>query len=187
MVPVLALWLPIIVSAVAVFVLSSIVHMALGYHASDYQPLPAEDDIMAALRQHRIQPGNYVMPHASSMAAMKEPDYVEKRGQGPVGFLTVVPSGPNSMSRELVTWFVYCIIVGIFAAYMAGRALEPGAEFAAAFRFAGATAFIAYGIGTWQNAIWSGQKWSTALKNTFDGLLYGLATGAVFGWLWPGM
>jgi hypothetical protein len=161
--------------------------MVLGYHASDHQPLPDEDAIMSALSAHNIPAGNYVMPHASTPAAMKEPDYIAKRDRGPVGFLIVRPAGQTGMGKELGVWFVFCIVVGVFAAYISGRALGPGAGFSEAMRFAGATAFVAYALGTWQEAIWMGRKWSTALKNTFDGLLYGLATGAVFGWLWPGM
>lgn len=186
MVPVLSLWLPILVSAALVFVVSTLIHTVLRYHWNDWAALPAEDDVMAALRPHRIPPGTYAMPHASSIAAMKEPAYAEKREQGPVAFLTVLPGGRTGMGRELGAWFVYAVVVGIFAAYIAGRALGPGAGYGDAFRFAGATAFIGYGLGTWQETIWFGQKWSTAAKNTLDGLIYGLLTGGVFGWLWPG-
>lgn len=186
MVPVLSLWLPILVSAALVFVVSAVIHMVLRYHASDLQALPAEDEIMPALRRHQIPPGNYVMPHARSAAAMKEPAYIEKREQGPVAFIRVMPSGQARMGKQLTTWFVYAVVVGILAAYIAGRALGPGAGYGDVFRFAGATAFIAYAMGTWQDSIWYGLKWSTAAKNTLDGLIYGLLTGGVFGWLWPG-
>jgi hypothetical protein len=186
MVPVLSLWLPILVSAVLVFVLSSLIHMVLSYHKSDMAALPAEEEIMTALRRHDLAPGAYVMPHARSMEEMKDPAYIERRTQGPVGFLTILPSGKPDMTRELGAWFVYSLVVGVLAAYIAGRALGPAADYGSVFRFAGATAFIAYGLGTWQDSIWYGQKWSTAAKNTLDGLIYGLATGGVFGWLWPG-
>lgn len=186
MVPILSLWLPILVSAALVFVVSALLHTVLRYHASDLAALPAEDEIMTALARHDIQPGAYVMPHAPSSAAMKEPAYREKRERGPVAFLTVLPSGDTGMGRQLTTWFVYCVVVGALVAYVAGRAIGPGAAYGDAFRFAGTTAFIAYALGTWQDTIWFGQKWSTAAKNTLDGLIYGLLTGGVFGWLWPG-
>ena len=35
-----ALWLPILLSAVIVFVVSSILHMALPFHKNDYRQLP---------------------------------------------------------------------------------------------------------------------------------------------------
>lgn len=186
MVPVLSLWLPILVSAALVFVVSSLVHMVLRYHATDFAAVPEEDEIMSALRRHGLGPGNYITPHAASPSAMKEPAYVAKRDQGPVALIRVLPPGQSNMTRQLVTWFVYAVVVGIFAAYISGRALAPGAHYLEVFRFAGATAFIAYALGTWQESIWYGQKWSTAAKNTLDGLIYGLITGGVFGWLWPG-
>lgn len=186
MVPVLSLWLPILVAAAVVFITSTLIHTVLRYHATDMAALPAEDEIMATLRPHAIPPGTYAMPHASSMGAMQDPAYLEKRERGPVAFLTVLPSGRTGMGRQLTAWFIYSTVVGILAAYIAGRALGPGADYGDVFRFAGTTAFIAYALGTWQDSIWFGQKWSTAAKNTLDGLIYGLLTGGVFGWLWPG-
>ena len=68
MVSLLSLWLPIVLSAVIVFLASSIIHMALGYHANDFQPLAKEDEVAAALRAFDIPPGDYAMPRATSMA-----------------------------------------------------------------------------------------------------------------------
>ena len=44
------LWLPVLLSAVIVFFASSIIHMVLPYHRSDYKKLPDEDNVRAALR-----------------------------------------------------------------------------------------------------------------------------------------
>ena len=57
-------------------------------------------------------------------------------------------------------------------------------QYLAVFRVAGTTAFIAYAAGFWQQSIWYNRPWSTTLKLTFDGLIYGLLTGGAFGWLW---
>jgi hypothetical protein len=105
--------------------------------------------------------------------------------KGPVIIATVVANGPPSMAGSLFQWFLYAVVVSVFAAYIAGRALQPGAHYLAVFRFAGATAFFAYSIGLWQNSIWYKRKWSTTIKSTIDGLIYGLLTGGTFGWLWP--
>jgi len=64
-------------------------------------------------------------------------------------------------------------------------ALGPGEDYLAVFRFTGATAFVGYTLALWQNSIWFKRKWSTNLKNTFDGLIYALFTAGTFGWLWP--
>jgi len=48
MVSITALWLPILLSAVIVFVASSIIHMLLPIHKSDYRKLPDEEKVMDA-------------------------------------------------------------------------------------------------------------------------------------------
>ena len=185
MVPVLSLWLPIILSAVAVFLLSSVIHMLFGYHHNDYGTLPDEAGVMDALRPFNLPPGNYAMPHARDTKDMNSPEYKAKYAKGPVGFLTVLRGGSMAMGKELVQWFCYTLVVGIFAAYIAGRALGPGADYLEAFRFAGATAFIGYALALWQNTIWYKINWTTTLKQTFDALIYALFTGGIFGSLWP--
>ena len=186
MVTVLSLWLPIVVAAVLVFVASSVIHMFLGYHAGDYTPLPGEESVGAAIRAANVPPGDYAMPYAGSMKAMGSPEFMEKMNAGPVATLTVRRSGPANMGRQLGLWFLFIVVVTIFAAYLASRAVGPGAAYGEVFRFAGTTAFAAYALGTWSESIWYGRKWSTTLKNTLDGLIYALLTGGVFGWMWPG-
>jgi hypothetical protein len=184
MVTITSLWLPILVSAVVVFLLSSIIHMLLGYHNNDYKKVPNEDDVMDALRKFDIPPGEYSMPRAKSMKDMGTDEYKAKQNKGPVAMMTVLPNGEQSMSKNLILWFVYSVVVSVMAAYVAGRVLGPDAYYLEVFRFVGTTAFIAYAVGGWQNSIWWGQSWKTTALNTFDGLLYALFTAGVFGWLW---
>jgi hypothetical protein len=185
MVPLTSLWLPVLLSAVFVFVASSILHMVLPVHKGDYRKLPAEDAVMDALRKFQIPPGDYLVPCVGSPKELNSPAFVEKMTKGPVAVMTVRPNGRPSMSGPLAQWFVYSVVVSIFAGYVAGRALGPGAHYLAVFRFAGATAFIAYSVGLWQNSIWYGRSWLTTAKSTFDGLLYAALTAGTFGWLWP--
>jgi hypothetical protein len=185
MVPIVSLWLPILLSGVIVFVASSILHMLLPVHQSDYRKLPSEDAVMEALRKFDIPPGDYVVPRPDSPKEISSPGFIEKMTKGPVAMMTVMRSGRPSMAGPLSQWFVYCVVVSIFAAYIAGRALGPGARYLAVFRFAGCTAFIGYALALWQNTIWFRRNWLTTLKSTIDGLIYGLLTAGVFGWLWP--
>ena len=185
MITIAALWMPILASAVIVFIASSIVHMAPLWHRSDCPPIPDQDRVMDALRPFGLKPGEYMLPRAADMKAMKSPEFEEKLKRGPVIYMTVMPSGPMSMSRNLVQWFIYTVIVGVFAAYVAGRVLSPDAEYLQVFRVAGTTAFIAYAVGLWQQSIWYSRPWSTTIKLTADGLIYALLTGGTFGWLWP--
>jgi hypothetical protein len=180
-----ALWLPILLSSVIVFVVSSVIHTMLPWHKSDYPKLPNEDRVLEALRPLAIPPGDYMAPRASSMQEMRSPELAEKRKKGPVLMLTVMPSGEVSMAKPLALWFVYSAVVGFFAAYIAGRALPAGAEYLRVFQLVGATSFIAYAAGLWQMSIWYNRAWSTTIKATVDGLIYALLTAGTFGWLWP--
>lgn len=188
MVSLMSLWLPILLSAVVVFLVSAVIHMVLTYHRSDVERLPGEDEVMAALRAVAAPPGDYVVPYAGSPAAMKDPAYMEKVKQGPVAFFTVYPPAPSgqlAMGAQLTQWFVYCLIVGLFAAYIASRALAPGAPGGEVLRFAATTAFAGYALALLQSSIWWKRKWSMTIKCVFDGLIYALLTGAIFAWMWP--
>lgn len=180
-----ALWLPILLSAIAVFLASSLIHMMLPWHKSDYPKLPNEEAFRDAVRPMAIPPGDYVVPRASSMDDMRSPSFMEKMTQGPVIMMTVLRSGPPSMSSNLILWFLYSIVIGVFAAYVSGRALGPGAAYLAVFRFAGVTAFLGYAAALWQFSIWYHRSWLTTFKSTIDGLLYACLTAGFFGWLWP--
>ncbi len=180
-----ALWLPILLSAVFVFVASSLIHMASPWHKSDYPKMPNEDRVMDALRPLAIPPGDYFVPRPSGRDEMRSPAFAEKMKKGPVIVMTVIPSGPTSMARNLVLWFLYTAVVGLFAAYISGRALPPGTPYLRVFRFAGATAFIGYSAALWQMSIWYRRAWTTTIKATVDGLIYALLTAGTFGWLWP--
>jgi len=173
-----------LLSAVIVFVASSIIHMVLPYHRSDYQKLPDEDKLLATLRAAGLKRGLYVFPYCTPKE-MKSPAVIEKYRQGPVGMMTVFPSGPPAMPKFLSMWFGYCLIIGFFVAYLTGRTVAPGAQYLAVFRVAGTAAFLAYGLGHLSNAIWKGQTWGATLKEVIDGLVYGLLTAGTFGWLWP--
>lgn len=184
-VSIMSLWLPILISAVFVFILSSLVHMFFGYHSNDYRKVPEEGAFADAIRKLNIPTGQYIYPYAGGMKEMNSPEYQERVKQGPGVMFTIWPGGRPSMTPSLIQWFLYCIVVGIFAAYVAGRALGPEAHYLAVFRFAGVTAFACYAIAGWQESIWFKRPISVALKNTFDGLLYALVTAGTFGWLWP--
>src|SRR5579863_8023323 len=184
MVSLSALWLPIVLSAVIVFVASSIMHMVLPYHRSDYRRIPEEDKVLGVLRGAGLTRGLYIFPFGTHQD-MKSPEMQEKYKQGPVGMMTVMPTGPVVMPKFLGQWFAFCLIVGFFVAYLTGHTVSFGAHYLHVFRVAGTAAFLAYGLGHLSDGIWKGQLWSTALKEVFDGLVYGLLTAGVFGWLWP--
>jgi len=185
MVPVTSLWLPILVSAVLVFLVSSAIHMVIGYHRTDWKKLPSEDEVQEALRRFDIPPGDYMLPCPSTSAEMRTPEFIAKRDKGPVLIMTTWPAGPQGMGKSLVLWFLYSILIAVFSGYVAGAALGPGAPYLSVFRFAGTVAFAGYALGLLQHSIWYHRNWATTAKSMVDGLIYALLTAGTFGWLWP--
>jgi hypothetical protein len=185
MVSLSSLWLPILLSAVVVFFASFVTHMVLKYHWSDLRKLPAEDDVMEALRRFNLPPGDYIVPHAVDAKAMHAPEFIEKLGKGPVMTATVWKNGPHAMGGQLARWFAFCAVVSLFAGYLASRTLGVGAEYLAVSQVTSTTAFLGYSMARWADVIWYKRAASTAIKYTTDGVIYGLLTGGVFGWLWP--
>ena len=185
MVTIMSLWIPIVLSAVIVFVASSIMHMVLTYHRNEYKKLPDEDALLKAMQEKQIAPGFYAFPHHSGPKEMKSPGMIEKFNKGPVGLLTVIPNGPPAMGKYLSLWFGFCLLMGVFVAYVTGRTVVAGAHYLIVFRVAGTVAFMGYSVGQIMDSIWKGQLWSTTVKHMFDGLVYSLLTAGTFGWLWP--
>ena len=183
-IPLLDQWLPIVLSAVAVFIVSAIVWMALPHHKKDWTGLPNEEPVWNALKG--TPPGHYGFPWAGP-EAWKDPAHQAKRAAGPSGWMVVLPTGQFGMGMMLVQSFVFYLVIGVFVAYLASRTLGMGVEYITVFRLTGTAAFMAHGLATVHDAIWFGRGWSQTLKHLFDSLLYGLVTGGVFGTFWPEM
>jgi hypothetical protein len=117
------------------------------------------------------------------MAHMSSPEFTAKQARGPSFLLTVLASNP--IARNLVKWFLYSIVVGVFAAYTASLTLPAGAAYLTVFRVTSTVAFAGYALALWQSWIWYSRGLGYTVRSTLDGLVYALLTGGTFGWLWP--
>lgn len=185
MVSLVQLWLPILLSGVGVFVASSILHMVLKFwHTPDYHGFSNEDEVGAAIRKGNPAPGMYLMPYCKP-EDMKKPEAQEKFKRGPVGFVILRPNGLFNMGKNLLQWFLFCLLVAVFSGYVAGATLANGTAAPQVFRVVGTAAFMGFGFGALPMAIWWGQPWKATAKDIIDGLVYGLVTAAIFACLWP--
>ena len=175
------LWLPILVSAGACWVMSAIIWTVLKYHNSDYQKTADEDSVRAALKGN--EPGYYLLPYCLDPAELKNPDVKQKYDEGPLAYITMLPNGVPAMGGKLVAMIIYFVIVGVVCAYFVTRTLAPEADYLAVFRVAGTVAFLANSFAIVPESIWFGRPWSMTIKSFVDALIYGLLTGGVFGWL----
>ena len=138
------LWIPILVSAAAVWVASSILHLVIPIHNNDYAGLPEEDAVLDAMREQPLPPGEYAFPFSASMKELGEPEMIEKHKRGPVGFLTIQPNGPPGIGRNLALWFAYSIVISIFAAYITSFLTINSAR--EAFRLTGTVAVLSLSL-----------------------------------------
>ncbi|MEO7794044.1 MAG: hypothetical protein ABIV06_04665 [Thermoanaerobaculia bacterium] len=185
MVSLASLWLPIVVAAVAVFLVSSILHMVLKYHRADHKKIPNESEALAGLAKAALPPGAYMFPFCDSMQEMGTPEGQEKFRRGPVGTIYILPNGQMSMGKYLGTWFAYCLLVSAVVACLACGVLAAGAATTVVFHQIALSAFLAYGLGQVVNSIWLGVPWANTFRSLFDGLIYAAVTGGCFAWLWP--
>jgi hypothetical protein len=183
------LWLPIVVSAVLIFIASSLIHMVIQWHKSDYNKLANEDDVRAALRAANASPQQYVVPYCPGMKDMQAPEMQKKFTEGPIAFITFRPPGVPKMGGALGSWFAYTLVISAIAAYVAHKTLTPmgpDVHFLQVCRVASAIAFVAFGGGSVQQGIWMGKPWASVAKELLDAAIYAAITGVTFAWLWPG-
>lgn len=176
-----ALWLPILVAAVVAFIAGAVIWMVMPWHKTDFAKASNEEDARAALKG--LAPGRYSMPHAVDQKDMASPEMLAKYRDGPVGYITIMPSGEPAMGGKLLLMFAYNLIVAIVAAYFVSRTVAADSGYLAVFRVAGAVAFVAYGMAYIQDSVWFGRPWSATAKTFLDALIYAGLTGGVFGWL----
>lgn len=185
MVSLATLWLPIVVAAVVVQIASTLSWMVLRLHRNDWAPLPDEDPVMSALNSQGAQPGEYTFPFSAGPEDWKSEEWQEKFNRGPVGFITLAKPGEMNIGKNMAQYFAYLLVVLTFVAYVGTIALEAGADYLAVFQVIGTVAILAFAGCAPPNAIWMHRKWSNIWREIFDGVVYGLLTAGVFGWLWP--
>ena len=180
----LSLWLPILLSAAVVWIVSAIVWMALPHHKSDFIGLPDEDAFVEYIRKSGIKPGNYVFPDFRKREAMKSEKVSKAIEEGPIGHLSLWRP-PLTMGGKMVATFVVYLVVSILIAYLASVALPRTAEFVRVFQVVGTAGILAYSFSFIPNAIWFGAYRRTIVASIIDGIVFGAITGAIFAWRWP--
>jgi hypothetical protein len=179
------LWLPILLTAVFVFIASSLIHMVFKWHNSDYKSLSNEDAVQTALRASINGPGQYLLPHCTDMKDMKDEAMLKKYREGPVGFLVICPSGMPNMGKMLGLWFVMNLAVAAITALLALQSFGLQGNAHQAGHLIGMTTLLAYGGGSVALGIWMGKPWISVAKDLLDAVIYGTISAFTFMWLWP--
>jgi hypothetical protein len=175
------LWLPVVVSGVALFIASWAAWMLLPHHKKEWGRLPEEDAIMNALKSANIPAGQFMFPCPVTPNDWKTADFKAKMQAGPNGNL-VVWSGPCSMGKNMACTVLFFLVANFVIAYLAAQALAPGSDLMKVFQFVGTAGILTYGTANILNGIWFGRK---MVADIVDGIVYGLITGAIFAAMWP--
>ena len=179
-----SLWMPIVFSALAVFLASFLAWTVLPHHKPDWTGIPNEDGFLEALRANNTPPGQYMFPHCANPSDLKDPEKKRRYDAGPHGTLTVW-SGPPKMGGKMTATVIFYLVVGVFVGYIGSLSLPVGAEYMTVFRVTGTVAIAAYCLGLIPNAIWFGKTPRSVAMDIIDGVAYALITAGFFGWLWP--
>jgi hypothetical protein len=175
------LWLPIVLSAVFVFIASALMWMMMPHHKGDWTKAPNEDALLHAIRSPAMAPGQYMIPYCAGNQG-KDQAFQQKWKAGPTGVLTV--TNACSMGRNMALSFIFYLVTSVFVAYLATLSLPAGAEYLKVFQVTGTAAILAYCFASIPHAIWFGRPLRATINDLFDGVVYGLLTAGTFGWLW---
>src|SRR5690606_4100394 len=121
-----SLWLPILLSAVAVFIASALIWAVVQWHNADWQKLPDEEAARRALQG--VPPGDYILPHAASNKERQSPEWQQKFKEGPAAMVTGLPHGSMAMGKQFLPWIGYTLILSLLVGYVAGGSLPAGTE-----------------------------------------------------------
>ncbi len=177
------LWIPIVVSAVAVFAVSAITHMAIPARQAEWAHLPKESALQEVLRG--AKPGLYGFPMPAEPSQRGRREAMQRWAEGPSGWLSLVPPGPINMGRNLGLSLLLNLFVSTLAAYAAFHAMGAAPSPRTVFRVVGTVGFLAYGIGAVYEGIWYWKPWRSLAYTVADAVLYCLAMGWIFDYLWP--
>ncbi|MCA9233587.1 MAG: hypothetical protein KDA57_23305, partial [Planctomycetales bacterium] len=136
-----SLWLPILLSSVALFFLSFLAWMVLPHHKADWRGLPDERAFGDALAGLNLPPGNYAFPHFKTSEEMKSREFQERQQRGPNGTLQLW-NGPCNMGKNLACQFLFFLATSFCLAYLATLGVPAGAEFMPVFRFVGTAGIL---------------------------------------------
>ena len=183
-VPLASLWLPIVVSALLLQIVSFASYMLLKLHKNDWKGVPDERSLRDVLRRQNIAPGQYMIPFCPSPDGMKKPEEMQKYVEGPVAVFIVAPPGVPPFGRNLGLMLLYFLVVSVFVACVLAHTLLPGTPVRELFGIAWTVAFLAYGAANIPDAIWYGRPAGVTIRGLIDALIWAVVTAATFGAFW---
>jgi hypothetical protein len=176
----LSLWLPILLSTVALFFTSFLSWMVFRLHEKDWVKIDGEDRLIDTVREMNIPEGGYMFPGADSAKEMNSPEYQEKYKAGPRGIFQVLPEA--NMGKNLALTMLFFLVCNATFAYLASFALDSSSDFITIFRFVATIALLTFCASMLQHAIWFKNR---VVGHVIESIAYALIAGLIFAVLWP--
>jgi hypothetical protein len=180
---ILDVWLAIVAAGVAGFLCSFVLWAATPFHRGDWTPIRDDGPMTDAVKSLRLSPGSYLFPWAATDAESRSPEFRRRFEEGPAGILVVFRRA--NMGVNLLLTLLSFTVAAALVAYLGTLTLPKGESFMRVFRVLGTAGVLAHTFAFLPNAIWFQATPRSVVTRLVDGLVYGLATGAVFAWLWP--
>lgn len=179
------LWAPIVLSAVIAWIVSAIIWTVAPHRKAEWSGVTDEERFLGTIRSMSLGAGYYMFPFCGDAAQMKDEAFKKRWNEGPIGVLHVW-SHRRSMGACMIGSFVFNLVASVFIAYIAWNSLDgrAGLDYLKVFQITGATAFMAYSFALIPGGIWFGKPIRSMVYDVVEGLVIGLLTGGVFGWLW---
>ena len=180
----LALWLPIVLSTIAIFFCSFLSWMVFHLHQKDWGKLEHEDALMETIRDMDAADGNYMFPGTTNPKDMQDPAFMEKYAAGPRGVITLfpVPNMGKNLGLTMLYFFVCCCTFAYLADFALKPGSEPGADFITVFRFVATIAMFTFAAAVIQHSIWFRIR---VVGHVIESIAYSLIAGTIFAALWP--
>lgn len=179
-VSVVSLWLPTVLSGVALFFASFLSWMIVQLHKQDWIKMSCEDDFLDKLRELDVKPGSYMFPGYDTPEEMKSEEAAKKFEQGPVGVITVFPG--MTMGRNLALTMVFFLVCSFCIGYLGTMAIGPASTRFDVFRFIATAGLLTFLSAIVQHAIWFRSR---VTGHVIESIAYALIIGAIFAALWP--
>ena len=178
----LSLWLPILVSSIAIFFASFLSWMVVKLHEKDWRKMKDEDMVIDAIRQADVPEGSYMFPGCERASDMNKPEYIEKYKKGPRGIITVLPEA--NMGKNLGLTMLFFLGCNATFAYLADFAIgaQESPDQLTIFRFVGTVALLTFCASIVQHAIWFKSR---IVGHVIESIAYALIAGGIFAFLWP--
>jgi hypothetical protein len=177
---VFALWLPILLSGIALFFASFLSWMVLQLHKNDWRKTSCEDLLLDSLRKENVPVGSYMLPGCTSTAEMNSKEFQEKMERGPRAVMTLMPN--TNMGANLLLTFVTFVIISFTLGYLASVAFKAGETFLNVFRFVFTAGLLAFLAAMICHSIWFRNR---IVGHIIESVCYAAISAAIFAAMWP--